>query len=242
MSTKKPPIELTPRRATMQSIALMTILYAYIYGNAALRGSASLEDTNILLSSFVTGGLMLLVTGLLLRRDANWRASLQAGPIPIPQALAFGAVAVVFAYACGSLVLAAYTAIGPDLKTQAIEKAAWAAKLGTLPLWGVVTVSVVAGVWEEIVFRGFLLNRVKVAFGGDARLAVGLTAVMFGLGHGYQGVTGLLQTTAVGVALGTVTVWRKSLWPAVIAHLSIDTLGLLAIKVLKPMLERMLHH
>ena len=236
------PVELTPRRATLQSVALLTIFYAYIYGNAALRGSASLDATSIVASAFVTGGLMLLVTALLLRRDVSWVGALQAGPIPVPQALAFGAVGVLLAYAGGALAIGVYTALGPDLQTQLAAKAAWASRLSGLPLYWVLPLSAFVGFWEELVFRGFLLGRLKLVFGGKAWVAVLVSGVLFGLGHGYQGLPGLLQTSMVGVALGAVTVWRKSLWPAVIAHLSIDTFGLLAIRVLKPAMERLLAH
>jgi len=42
----------------------------------------------------------------------------------------------------------------------------------------------------------------------------------------------IVQTTTAGVVLGAVTVWRGSLWPAIGAHLAIDTFGLLVIKAL----------
>lgn len=61
--------------------------------------------------------------------------------------------------------------------------------------------------------------------------AVVLCGVCFGAGHGYQGALGLIQTTTAGIVLGAVTVWRKSLWPAIGAHLAIDAFGLLLIKV-----------
>jgi hypothetical protein len=67
-------------------------------------------------------------------------------------------------------------------------------------------------------------------------LAIVLSALFFGAGHGYQGLLGLMQTTAAGLALGVLAVWRKSLWPCIGAHLAIDTFGLLVLKALKPFL------
>ena len=46
----------------------------------------------------------------------------------------------------------------------------------------------------------------------------------------------------VGGVLGLITVFRRRLWPAIGAHMAIDAFGLLAIRVLKPLLERLLHH
>jgi membrane protease YdiL (CAAX protease family) len=71
-------------------------------------------------------------------------------------------------------------------------------------------------------------------------LAVLLTGLFFGAGHGYQGWLGVGQTAVAGIALGALTVWRKSIWPAMGAHLAIDAFGLIMIKVLKPMLDSLM--
>ena len=67
-------------------------------------------------------------------------------------------------------------------------------------------------------------------------LAVVISAVLFGAGHGYQGLLGLLQTTVAGLVLGALVVWRRSLWPAIGAHLAIDAFSLVMLQVLKSMI------
>ncbi|HEX7629191.1 MAG TPA: CPBP family intramembrane glutamic endopeptidase, partial [Candidatus Methylomirabilis sp.] len=98
---------------------------------------------------------------------------------------------------------------------------------------------------EETVFRGFILGRLRASIPvqdtpgatlcRDA-LAVVITALCFGAGHGYQGGLGLLQTTVAGVGLGALVVWRKSLWPAIGAHFAIDAFGLFVLKALQSLL------
>jgi membrane protease YdiL (CAAX protease family) len=97
--------------------------------------------------------------------------------------------------------------------------------------------------WEETVFRGFLLGRLRASIpvagprGAPCRrdaLAVVVAALCFGAGHGYQGVLGIVQTTSAGLVLGTLAVWRQSLWPCIGAHLAIDAFGLVALKALRP--------
>lgn len=234
------PLPLTTRRATLQTVSLLIIFYGYIYGNAMLRGSASLEQVNLVASVFVTGALMLFITAFMLRRDVDWRDSLQVRTVPVVQAIVFGAVGVVLSYGAGALALGAYSLLGPDLKEQLSEKLTWVSKLGTLPLYWIIPISIFVGLWEEIVFRGFLLSRLKVIFRDNTTLVVIVVGVLFGLGHGYQGLQGILQTAAVGMALTAITLWRKSLWPAVIAHFSIDTIGLVATRLLKPLAEDLL--
>ncbi len=110
-----------------------------------------------------------------------------------------------------------------------------------IPLAALVPTAVMAGVYEEVLVRGFLQSRVSRALAGtehpraSARYgAVLIGAVLFGLGHIYQGPMGVLQTTVVGVILGAVAARFRSIWPAIIAHVVIDTVGLVVSRVLVP--------
>lgn len=81
---------------------------------------------------------------------------------------------------------------------------------------------------EEVVYRGFLITRFKMAFGeGKAATACAVfaSAVLFGLAHFSWGVGGMVQTTGMGLGLGCAyLLTKKSLWPQVIAHAAFDTL------------------
>ena len=84
-----------------------------------------------------------------------------------------------------------------------------------------------AGFGEEFVYRGYLLNRVAQVLGG-ARWAwlAGLcaTAVVFGLGHAYQGTSGVIDTALFGFLFGVLYLLAgRNLWVAVIAHGIADT-------------------
>lgn len=86
---------------------------------------------------------------------------------------------------------------------------------------------------EELLFRGFALDRLHVALGGGrgaAALAVALQALLFGLGHAYQGLGGVVLTGVIGLGLGAIVrAARGNLWIAILAHGLIDTLGLTAL-------------
>jgi membrane protease YdiL (CAAX protease family) len=242
------PLGLSARRAGIEAFGLVALFYGYLYGNAFLAGGTEARLGNPVLSVFVMGTLMLLAVALLVRRDADWRWSLGVRRLPVLQALLFGGLGLVISYAVNLVLVVLYGLIRGDLGMQAADKAQWASKLGALPLAWVLPLSMFVGLWEGLVFRGFLLGRLRAAFAAvdesprfrtATAAAVVVSGLLFGAGHGYQGVLGLLQTSTVGIALGALTVWRRSLWPAVIAHLTIDTLGLLALKVLKPMLEEL---
>lgn len=243
MSAPPFPVGLSPLRANLQAIGLLVFFYAYLYGNAFLAGPDA-RLGNPVVSVFTMGGLMLLAVALLVHRDADWRASLGLQRRPIVETLAYGGVGLLMAYATNIVLVLSYTAVRGSMAEQAADKAKWASKLGDLPFAWVLPLALFVGLWEEIVFRGFLLGRLRVALNageGSPRsrtvIAIVICGVLFGAGHGYQGLLGLMSTSGVGIALGALTVWRKSVWPAIIAHLTIDTIGLVALKVLKPVLD-----
>ena len=82
-------------------------------------------------------------------------------------------------------------------------------------LW--ILLSVSAGICEEAVFRGYFQVQFH-AFTGSRWLAVILQALVFGIGHGYQGVTACLKIALYGAMFGALAVWRRSLRPGMMAH------------------------
>lgn len=233
----------SPRFALVQGLAFAAFFYVFMYGRAFATGVDE-RMKNILLGAGITGALMLSVMLLCLRNDSDKRTSTGLVKEPLVQSLLFGGLGVAAAYAVNIVLGLVAIAVRGNPMGQAQEKAAWASKVD-VPLWAVVPLALFVGFWEETVFRGFLLGRFRAAFAVTGTLgkrdvwAVLLTAALFGGAHGYQGALGILQTTLIGITLGLLTVWRKSVWPAVIAHATIDTVGLVALQVLKPVLERL---
>lgn len=86
---------------------------------------------------------------------------------------------------------------------------------------------------EEIVARGYLINRIAGVFRRPrtgAAVAVVASALLFSTGHAYQGRTGLASAFVFAVILGLLFVrGRRVLWPLVYLHGTYDTLGLLEI-------------
>ena len=83
---------------------------------------------------------------------------------------------------------------------------------------------------EEFVYRGYLMNRVAELSGGGAAawaLSLAAVSVLFGVGHLYQGVSGILVNTAAGLVYGAVYLRAgRNLWAPIIAHGVYDTVGL----------------
>lgn len=83
-----------------------------------------------------------------------------------------------------------------------------------------VALSLTAGVCEEILYRGFLMWYLGGWLGPAPSLA--LAAVIFGIGHSYQGWRGVLVTGLAGAVFGAVYLLAGSLLPAIILHAAGD--------------------
>jgi hypothetical protein len=81
---------------------------------------------------------------------------------------------------------------------------------------------VTAGFCEELLFRGYLQRQFS-AWTGRVEVAVVLQAVVFGVGHLYQGWKGALIITLYGAMFGILAVMRKSLRPGMIQHTMQDS-------------------
>jgi membrane protease YdiL (CAAX protease family) len=96
------------------------------------------------------------------------------------------------------------------------------ATAGESALW--IAVSVVAGVCEELVYRGYLQGQLW-SLTGSLPTALILQALIFGLGHIYQGWKPALVTAIYGLIFGLLAAWRRSVIPGAIAHAIVDIMG-----------------
>jgi membrane protease YdiL (CAAX protease family) len=99
-----------------------------------------------------------------------------------------------------------------------------------------ILISLSAGICEEIVFRGFLMQY----FGGQLHhfWSMGMTSawllssVLFGLGHYYQGRAGIVRTGLVGALMGLLAILSGNLLLPIIMHAIVD---MAVLWVYKPM-------
>lgn len=100
-----------------------------------------------------------------------------------------------------------------------------------LPLW--LFLSWAPGGLTEEVERIFTLTRFEKLWGrGGLWVGLVLSSVMFGIGHLYQGVGGVIQTGAAGLLYALVYLRRRSAWEAVIAHGCYDSIGVIIAYIL----------
>lgn len=103
------------------------------------------------------------------------------------------------------------------LPQQAPELIAW---IAALPIAVRVALSLAAGFFEELFFRGFLQPRAGIAF----------STALFVLAHAsYEQPFMLVGLTFLSLVLALLVRWRQTIWPAVVAHAAFDLFQLLVI-------------
>jgi uncharacterized protein len=86
---------------------------------------------------------------------------------------------------------------------------------------------------EELVYRSYLMNRVA-ELAGESKMAWAMSltvvSILFGIGHLYQGVSGVVASTLGGLVYGMLYLWTgRNLWASIIAHGVFDTLAFILI-------------
>lgn len=86
-----------------------------------------------------------------------------------------------------------------------------------------ILVAITAGVWEELLYRGFFIWFLLPITGMIG--AILISSAIFGIGHIYQGWGGVLNTGIVGLVFAIFYVYSESLWWLMAAHALVDIYG-----------------
>ena len=94
-------------------------------------------------------------------------------------------------------------------------------------MWIVLVAIFAAGFGEELLWRGFLMDRLARLRGlaGKPWAIIGIQGALFGLPHFYQGWGGVIVTGVVGLFFGWLRFnQRGNLWALIIAHVLVDVI------------------
>ena len=87
-----------------------------------------------------------------------------------------------------------------------------------------IALSATAGFCEEVMFRGYLQKQFTHLLRGQWSALV-VVSILFGLSHGYEGFERMVLIALLGFAFGLMSLLRKSLRPAMMAHTLQDTIS-----------------
>jgi membrane protease YdiL (CAAX protease family) len=141
-----------------------------------------------------------------------------------------GLLAFLVTYACLFIVILTVFMIrpewfsGPSAAQQAIENT-----FPPLSLGWILLVSAFVAAWEEFVFRGFLLTHLYALF-RRWWLVLPVAAGIFAMGHVYEGGLACLVITMYGLILSGLLLWRRSLTPSIVFHLTNNVVWLILLR------------
>lgn len=175
---------------------------------------------------------LLIATVFLRSGGGSWSRLGLAVPGSWPRTILFvllAAVAVsVGVGAARAVAVQVFGAAAPDISR-------FAALRGNLPLlvMGLLGLWITAAFGEEMLVRGFLLDRLTSLFGGGpgaVAIAVVTSSLLFGLGHAYQGSAGVIAAVVAGLVYASFYLLSgRNLWVTVLAHGLLDTIGFMMI-------------
>jgi membrane protease YdiL (CAAX protease family) len=136
--------------------------------------------------------------------------------------LAFGVGAGVFALIT---VGSAINILFPLLHLK--QNAAALKQLAALPLWQRALIVLRAGVCEEVLFRGYGMERIR-ELSGSRLLAALVTLACFTFGHlAHWGWVQLIVAAAAGSILTALYLWRRDLGTNIVMHWFVDGVSVL---------------
>jgi uncharacterized protein len=185
--------------------AMVVVRYAFVFFVPEITfASAILKETLIWMSAVALFVVIRRGEHLPLRSiglgTARWWMSILWGVV----------IAVVSAAIVGGL--AYLTGYGHGPGSAAFEK---------LPLWLITLIVFRAGVVEELFYRGYAIERLRM-IGLGSFWSVAIPLIIFSLGHWSGGAANILIAFAAGIILTGFYLWRRDLVANMIGHGLVD--------------------
>lgn len=80
-----------------------------------------------------------------------------------------------------------------------------------------------AGIFEEIIYRGFMVTYfMPTDYNNIPWMAILTPAVLFSLAHYYQGWTAVLKIIVFSILFAIIFIYTKSIYPTIIIHFLVD--------------------
>ncbi|MBX7539811.1 CPBP family intramembrane glutamic endopeptidase [Qipengyuania sphaerica] len=202
---------------------------AIIWGEVDAAGELVVSSTGAAVSVASSMAGALLMAWFWLRRDnavaQAWNLRSPTGGWPITLGVAaLATIAIIGWFTLGAMLVQQIGLDTPDV----VEVLGWVTQSQFhFILWIVLVALFAAGLGEELLWRGFLMDRLErlPGLGGKAWLIILIQGILFGLPHAYQGLGGVIITGVVGLGLGWLRYNRKgNLWALVIAHMAVDVI------------------
>jgi membrane protease YdiL (CAAX protease family) len=86
----------------------------------------------------------------------------------------------------------------------------------------------IVAVSEETIFRGYLILRLK-SITRSPFAAIVISSIIFSIGHGYEGLAGVIIVGIMGTSFAVIYLWRKSLIAPIVMHFMQDFVAIVLV-------------
>lgn len=187
-----------------------------------------LDSALTALTTMASMAAALLVVWLWLRREGGWHVAIDLSqPVNWRSTLVWAAIGTLGTFAIFAIGAPLMDAIGLGAPDPSFILDLITQSPALFALWVVGVAIFAAGFGEEILYRGFLMDRLERLSGlrNKAALVLALQALLFGLPHLYQGLGGMVVTATVGLWFGWIRIrLGGKLWAVIIAHAAVDVI------------------
>jgi len=208
-------------------LLIIAVAIEMVIGSVARSRASGVGDSDprvlTMILTLANGAVLLVVIGGILRGRRQNMASIGLcvktwwQPILLGVAAAVAAFAALFASAGVIYVLYPAGFAAMQENSQRITQ-----ELPKLHPVVLCLVAMFVGLYEEVIFRGFILTRLRRAT-GSAAVAVVLSSALFAAPHMMtQVAVVVIPISMLGIIFGVLTLWRRSVLAAIIGHALFD--------------------
>ena len=210
---------------------VVSALFAIPAVLAAVEGGGTdvpeLSSATVAWSAIGSMGIAILLVILWLRREGRLKDAIRLqAPADWKSALAWAALGLGATLAIFTAGAPLMEAIGLDAPDAGLVLDLVTESPALFALWVFGVAWFAAGFGEEVLYRGFLTDRLERVPGlrGKVWPVILIQGVLFGLPHAYQGLGGMIVTACVGILFGWIRLKQNgNLWAVIIAHAAVDT-------------------
>lgn len=238
-----PRIDMSRGSAAVDLFVVVALLIATIETLHLLNFAEWMQEHAPIFGMFWTnvliGAVTLTIVAVMLRARRQKASALGLAKTSFGKTIGLAAATIPVCYVSVLVTVSAYLALsGTSIDGLVQERAAFLDEVPHIPPLIAVPFALFVGIHEEVLFRGFILGRLRALFGSTVA-AVIASSIVFGLLHGYQGAIGVVQTTTVGLVLATLAARFRTIWPAILAHGLFDTITLVLLPLLGDSLQEL---
>ncbi|MCH7704869.1 MAG: CPBP family intramembrane metalloprotease [Planctomycetes bacterium] len=199
---------------------------AFVRPDAAIEGAdeatATPRGSLIPMLALQAVSAIVVVAGILrYRRQTPASVGVAWASLPLNGLIGLGAMAVCYALIFPTMF--GLFAVFPGMQEQMDENAVrLMALIPYMAPWKFAIIATLVGTWEELMFRGFLMTRLRRGTGSWIVAVLISTMVFTALHASEQTLPALIMISILSIVMSLVTIWRRSIIPAIVGHALFD--------------------